>query len=307
MLPESLLKFLRCLECSEFSLKYEGQEGFLLCPNCGAHFPVQKGIPSMLTGGPEKQDWNPWDLDKVKMMGDSYYKRSKGELPEKESSKSYAKLLERREIIKPGDPILDIGCATGHFYRSFRRILSPDFFYTGIDSSSQYLQWGREAYGLSPKCNFVHCDALDMPFQNASYDLVIVNLFHFFPRIDNALREAMRVAKRMVIWRTPVGVVNYIVKVIYEQSFDKIGVLSPERNDFDHSLYMLYSKEYIEGLVPSLGGKIAFIEKDTDFGEFDNTALDEFKDIPASKVIDGKQINGNLILDWHYVGIKPGN
>lgn len=303
MIPTNLLNVLYCLECKQFPLTYH-KDGVLLCPFCDARYPVKEGIPSMLGGGPESQDWNPWDLDKVKMMGDSYYKRSKGDLPEKESSKSYAKLLERRKIIKPGDHILDIGCATGHFYRSFRRILPYDFSYTGIDSNFQYLQWGGQAYDVSSKCNFLHGDALNMPFQNSSYDIVIVNLFHFFPRIDEALGEALRVAKRNLIWRTPIGEVNYIIKTIYDQSFEKIGALSPERNDFEHSLYMLYSKDYIKGLVASLGGKITFIERDIDFGEFDNTVLEEFKHIPATKTVNGLQINGNLILDWHYIGIE---
>ena len=33
-------------------------------------------------------------------MGDSYYKKAKGELPEKEASKSYARLLKNKNIYK---------------------------------------------------------------------------------------------------------------------------------------------------------------------------------------------------------------
>ena len=302
--PERLLATLRCLACGHHPLEYDREEAVLNCPQCKAHYPAQHGIPSLLNGGPASQAWNPWDLDKVQMLGNSFYQRAKGDLPEKESSKSYARFLDQYDFYSPGDTLLDIGCATGHFLRSFRRLLDPDILYTGIDTHFPFLQWGKEVYDLDHSCNFVHCDALAMPFFDQTYDLVIVNLFHFFPRLDEALREAMRVARKMVIWRTPLGEANYIIKVIHNQSFDELQVLSPERDDFDYTLYMLYSKEYVAGLVAHLGGKVTLIKRDTDFEDFDNTVLDEFRHVPATKTVNGMQINGNLVLDWHYVVIE---
>jgi hypothetical protein len=142
-----------------------------------------------------------------------------------------------------------------------------------------------------------------MPFADKSFDVVIVNLFHFFENIGEALGEAMRVAKRRIIWRTPIGQTNYMVKVVYENDFERLGVLLPERRDVDYSLYMLYSKQYVRGLVKHLGGNTLYIDRDSDFGEFDNTALEAFDGLPATKVVNGLQINGALVLDWHYVGI----
>jgi len=303
--PDRLIAVLRCLECGG-SLRCEDAET-LKCENCDSRYPVKNGIPSIIAGGPEKQDWNPWDLDRVKMMGNSYYKRATGELPEKEASKSYARYLQRMEFYEPGDTVLDLGCATGHFLRSFRRLLDPQIQYTGIDSDPTFLQWGREAYGIDSLCNFVHGDVLQLPLADDAFDVVVVNLFHFFPRLDDALGEAMRAARKRVVWRTPVGQVNYIVKVIYNQSFDELRALTPDREDFDYSLYMLYSVEYIKGLVAHLGGKVVDVERDTDFEDFDNTALEEFKHIPSTKTVNGMQINGNLVLDWHYITIESGD
>ncbi len=301
--PDRLLASLRCLECKHSPLENERGEAILTCSQCNARYPARDSIPSLLKGGPEKQDWNVWDLDKVKMLGDSYYKRAKGELPEKESSKSYARFLKRHGLYLPEDTLLDLGSATGHFLRSFRRLLDSNVLYTGIDTHFPYLQWGKELYGIDHYCNFVHGDILDMPFLDKSFDIIIVNLFHFFPRVDEALREAMRIGRKTVIWRTPIGQVNYVIKVIYNNSFDEIKVITPERRDFDYSLYMLYSLEYIEGLVAYLGGKVTLMERDTDFEDFDNTILEEFKHVPATKTIHGMQINGNLVLDWHYIVI----
>jgi ubiquinone/menaquinone biosynthesis C-methylase UbiE len=269
----------------------------------GRRYAVVDNIPSMVSEGPENQDWNYWDQDDLKKIGDSYYQRAKGDLEEKEAAKSYARLLARDDNYRPGETVLDIGCATGHFLRSFRRLTDIDMHYTGIDTTLPYLRWGAEIFGIDDKCTFVHADALKMPFVDDAFDVVVVNLFHFFEDIGKALGEAMRVARRRVIWRTPIGQTNYMVKVVYDNDFEKLGVLLPERRDMTYSLYMLYSRQYLHGLAEHLGGEILYIDRDTDFGEFDNTALDAFDGLPATKVVNGMQINGALVLDWHYVGI----
>ena len=301
--PDSLMKVLRCLRCSSNNLRMEEDNRALQCGECGARYHVHNGIPSMLNGGPEQQDWNPWDLDTVQMMGESYYKRAKGELPEKESSLSCARLMKNRSLYNPGETVLDLGCATGHFLRSFRRILDQEIRYTGIDATSKYLQWGQQVFGVNERTTFLHGDVLSMPFVDNAFDTVFVNLFHFFPRADVPLRESMRVARKRVLWRTPLAEVNYIVRVVYSKSFDDVGILTPDRKDVHHSLYMLYTKEYVEGLIRHLGGKVLFLDRDTDFGEFDNTKLEGFEHVTATKVVNGMQINGNLVLDWHYVAI----
>jgi ubiquinone/menaquinone biosynthesis C-methylase UbiE len=300
-LPHNLRPKLRCLSCHA-ALKEAG-DNILSCLDCGQSYPIHSGIPSLIGGGPESQAWNNWDRGEIKMTGNSYYKRSKGEMPEKESSKSYARFLKRHALYTPDDSILDLGCATGHFYRSFRDRLDSNVHYTGLDSNGQFLHWGGEVFGISSRCNFVHGDVLDMPFADDSFDLLVVNLFHFFPNIVEAMREAMRVTRKRVIWRTPIGQTNYIVKVVNQNDFDTTGVLKADREDLNYCLYILYSKTYIDGLIHNLGGRVSFIERDTDFEPFDNTVLDEFKHIPSTKTVGDMQINGNLVLDWQYVVI----
>ena len=153
----------------------------MICPECENYYPVKNGIPCMVKGGPEKQNWNVWDLNEIQMIGSSYYKRAKGELPEKESSKSYARLLKRKNLYSSGDSILDIGCATGHFLRSFRKYTDPEILYTGIDTHFHFLQWGKEVYGVNEQSNFVNCDALHTPFIDNSFSIVTVKFIPFFP------------------------------------------------------------------------------------------------------------------------------
>jgi len=183
-------------------------------------------------------------------------------------------------------------------------MLDSDVKYTDIDSKMNHLQWGREVFGISDAQNFLHGDVLDMPFKNDAFDVVMVNLFHFFPRIDDAMEEeALRVANELVIWRTSIGEVSYMVRILRNDSFKEVGILDPSREDIGGTCYMLYSESYLRELCEELGWNIRFIERDDDFDEFDNTEVEDFKDAIGTKVVDGKQINGNLLLDWHYVAI----
>ena len=80
-------------------------------------------------------------------MGDSYYRRSIGKLPEKEASKSFAKVILKTKILKQNESILDYGCASGHFYKSFKRILPFEFKYYGIDAVKSFLKLGVKMTG----------------------------------------------------------------------------------------------------------------------------------------------------------------
>lgn len=303
MINTDLKKILRCAKCK--SSRLNANEKFLICRSCNAHYSVHDNVPSLLTNGVENQEWNPWKLNKSKKTADSYYKRANGDLPEKESSKSLARLIKRKKLFSKTDNYLDIGCATGHYLVSLRKIINKRIKYTGIDISKEYLLWGNEIFGHSELSNFIHCDSLNLPFKKKSFDYTLVNLFHFFPKLDEPLKEALRVTKKMLIWRTPVGQISYMIKwVLYEQRHNKIGSLRIERDDLDHCIYMLYSEEYIKSIVKNLGAKVVFIERDKDFKDFDNTSLKEFKNIPSTRAINGMQMNGNLHLDWKYIGIK---
>ncbi|OUU53235.1 MAG: hypothetical protein CBC25_01175 [Pelagibacteraceae bacterium TMED65] len=304
--PESLLSCLRCVKCRQpTKLLFIFDSGHLKCPSCDTAYSVHESIPSMTNSGPQNQDWNPWDLDSTKMMGDSYYKRAKGELPEKDASKSYANLLKNKRLYSQNDKILDLGCATGHFLFSFKKHLDQNVDYTGVDITEEYLIWGQEIFGINEKTKFVHADVLDLPFRNNAFDIAIVNLFHFFPDLRKALSEVIRVSKKWVVWRTPIGQVNYAVKIfLNNQSYSDLGPLSLSSDTEDHCIYMLYHPTYITELVESVGAKVEFISRDNDFGSFDNSILDEFSGVPSTKTFHGIQLNGNLHLDWHYVGIR---
>lgn len=302
MIKTDLLQSLQCTNCYKELFLYDNLK--LHCRNCNNFFSIEDKIPSFYKSIIADQDWNEWNTDKILIQGNSYLKRAKGEMPEKEASKSFSNLINNSNLYEVGDKILDIGSACGHFYLSFHNRIDKNISYTGVDITYEFLKWGKEIFENHTNVDFVHCDALNLPFKRNSFDTVIVNLFHFFPNLLEALSESLRVTKKRIIWRTPIGKYNYAIKMISNNNFDEIGTITPNRNDYDHTLMMIYTLDYLEGLIHSLGAKIDFIKQDNDFSNFDNNSLSEFS-LPATKSINGVQTHGNMILDWHYIVFSP--
>jgi ubiquinone/menaquinone biosynthesis C-methylase UbiE len=110
------------------------------------------------------------------------------------------KALLRQLIAGFGHPntILEVGCGTGHFTRWFSE---QGLRSVGLDLSPPML---LEAVHLgSPPC--VRGDALALPFSSRSFDLVaLITTLEFLPDPDQALTEALRVARHGLI----LGVLN---------------------------------------------------------------------------------------------------
>ena len=68
--------------------------------------------------------------------------------------------------------------------------------------------------------------------------------------------------------------------------YKKLGTLTAKRNDFEYSLYQMFSKKYIDGLINHLGAKVLFIERDLDFEPFDNNLLKDLKMFQQPKLLE---------------------
>ena len=94
--------------------------------------------------------------------------------------------------------ILEIGCGTGHFTRWFDQ---QGFRPVGLDRSPAMLAEARRLG--SPPC--VRGDALAPPFPTKAFDVVaLITALEFVPDPDQALAEALRVARQGLI----LGVLN---------------------------------------------------------------------------------------------------
>lgn len=253
---------------------------------------------------------NKWSLwKKLPKYGDLFYKRAVGKSPEMESSKSVALLL--KNYYKPGDKICDVGCGAGHYLFSLRKRLDKNVNYVGVDSTEYYVKLARKAFGVNS--TFIKGSIFDLPFPRNNFDVVICCnvLLHLPPPPTKPLSELIRIAKKYVIVRLLVGESNYIIKRVYESDEIKNGKIKESdliKSDHDiksFGYFNMYTKKYLKELVFKINktAKITIIS-DNEFEDFDNSKVrGAFKKI-GTRVINGKQISGNLIYDWHYLIIE---
>jgi ubiquinone/menaquinone biosynthesis C-methylase UbiE len=91
------------------------------------------------------------------------------------------------------DSFLDVACGTGFLTASLPGAI------TGLDQSASMLAVAR---ARMPHANFVHGDALAMPFRAAQFDCLLTG--HFYGHLDQNTRqlflaEARRVSKSLLI------------------------------------------------------------------------------------------------------------
>ncbi len=91
----------------------------------------------------------------------------------------------------PADRVLDVACGTGRLLEimSQRTDLSD---LVGVDKVPAMLNVARRRLG--ERASLVECDAAQLPFDDADFQLVTcTNALHYFPNVDATLREIRRV------------------------------------------------------------------------------------------------------------------
>ncbi len=98
--------------------------------------------------------------------------------------------------LKSGSKVLDVGCGTGFLARMLKR-MNPEASLTGLDREPDFLARGREeAKNEGHSIEFVEGDALDMPFEDNSFDLVVSHTFMTSaPDPGKAISEMKRVLR----------------------------------------------------------------------------------------------------------------
>lgn len=104
------------------------------------------------------------------------------------------------EHLPAGAEVLDVPAGRGRFTS---RILAAGYRLTSADLSLPMLERSRAEAGLAPNLRgWIRCDAEHLPFQDASFDLVLSIRFLFHvPRAlrPDVLREFARVSRRFVV------------------------------------------------------------------------------------------------------------
>ncbi|GAA5996707.1 class I SAM-dependent methyltransferase [Rhodotorula paludigena] len=107
-------------------------------------------------------------------------------------------------LLQPTDSLLDIGCGPGTISCGFAAYVSK---VVGVEhpSASSVLSQARqaaEAQGVADKVTFAEADALALPFDDNSFDVVYCNqVLQHVPEPVSVLREMRRVARRLVFAR----------------------------------------------------------------------------------------------------------
>jgi demethylmenaquinone methyltransferase/2-methoxy-6-polyprenyl-1,4-benzoquinol methylase len=94
----------------------------------------------------------------------------------------------------PAKRTLDVACGTGFV----TRLLAGEV--TGLDQSDAMLDIAAEQ---APNATYVHADALELPFEDASFERVFTS--HFYGHLEEGdlerfLTEALRVAPELVVF-----------------------------------------------------------------------------------------------------------
>ena len=240
-----------------------------------------------------------------------YFDRATGKSPEMEVSKAIANILKPK--IKSGSKLLDVGCACGHYYRSIKKIVKKNFFYTGTDPYEIFLDKAKIAWKNDTNVNFLKGNISKLPFKKNQFDLTICsNVFIHLNKIKKPLQELLRVTKGTIIIRTVVYDVSYKVQLVYNNKWWKNTDVKP-KDEFDKngnprafSYFNILSKDFLEGTIKDINkkAKVTFI-KDNFFSKKKISSSNKKEKRPlATRIVGDEQFSGCLMQPHYFVIIK---
>ena len=240
-----------------------------------------------------------------------YFDRATGKSPEMEVSKAMANLLKKK--INNDDKVLDVGCACGHFYRSIKKRVKKNFFYTGIDPYSIFLEKAKLAWKDDKNTNFVKGDIYDLPFKKNEFNIAFCsNVFIHLNDIKKPLREILRVTKKTVIIRTVLFDVSYKVQIVYNKSWwkdtdvDALDEFDDKGNPKAFSFFNIHSFDYFKKNIKKIYPKAKIkMVKDNFFKKSKITNSQKNEKRPfATKIIGNEQVSGCILQPHYFVIIE---
>mgnify|MGYP003397088029 FL=1 len=104
-------------------------------------------------------------------------------------------IVEHYEI-RPGFQILELGCGTGDMWKGKLNMLPTDAHLLLSDFSAGMLETAKKVLGNHQQVDYQSIDIQDIPFADASFDMVIANMMlYHVPDLHKGLSEVRRVLK----------------------------------------------------------------------------------------------------------------
>jgi len=148
------------------------------------------------------------------------------------------------EIYLKDTKVLDVGCGLGGPSRLLADRFDCDV--TGIDLCEEYIitaQKLSDLVGLTDKTEFIHADAMDLPFDNASFDIVWTQ--HVQMNIQDKARFYSEVSRVL----NDEGALVYYD--IFKKGEEEVNYPLPWANNA--SISFLESIDLVDGLLSKLG------------------------------------------------------
>ena len=137
-----------------------------------------------------------------------------------------------RDVLNhPQSRVLDLCCGTGDMtFALYRRAGLPKPYMVGADFSAAMLERARQK-GAGKPIEWIEADALHMPFENESFDLVTSAFgFRNLANYDAGLREIYRVLRPggrigILDFSEPKGVFGHLYRFYFKNVLPKIGTM----------------------------------------------------------------------------------
>ena len=101
---------------------------------------------------------------------------AEGEHPQRFQHQMYRELLRRLDETRPVEPtlrLLEVSCGRGGGLNAFTTAAAGVFDATGLDVAASAIAFCRSTYGENDRLRFVEGSALDLPFPDASFDVLL--------------------------------------------------------------------------------------------------------------------------------------
>ncbi|MEJ7496208.1 demethylmenaquinone methyltransferase [Staphylococcus warneri] len=113
-----------------------------------------------------------------------------------EQHKVWRKRVMKEMSVKKGSTALDVCCGTADWTIPLSKAVGPQGEVTGLDFSENMLEVGKEKTAHMDNIHLVHGDAMNLPFDDASFDYVTIGFgLRNVPDYLGALKEMERVLK----------------------------------------------------------------------------------------------------------------